>query len=124
MIPKIASATDVLEITVVRGQEGVTMQLRGRLSIDSSPHFRDRLLAVLEGPSANAVNIDLANVAYLDSSGIATLIEGLKVARNRHTKLCLHGLEGRLLHLFQVTGVLSLFEMSGCVADSSSLEGV
>lgn len=102
------------EITVHHGGEGRIVRLRGRLNIDSSPALRDRLLAVLQAPSPEGVMVDLTDVTYIDSSGIATLIEGLKIARQRQTSLCLRGLQGRLLHLFQVTGVLTLFEKSGC----------
>lgn len=115
----IVPATDSLEITVHDGDEGSIVRLRGRLNIDSSPAFRDRLLPMLRAESPKAVIVDLTDVSYVDSSGIATLIEGLKVARQRQTTLCVQGLQGRLLHLFQVTGVSTLFEKNGCGATSS-----
>jgi anti-sigma B factor antagonist len=111
--------TDGLEITVYGGDEGSIVHLRGRLNIDSSPALRDRLLPMLGAQSSEAVIVDLTDVSYVDSSGIATLIEGLKIARLRQTTLCLHGLQGRLLHLFQVTGVSTLFEKSGCGSASA-----
>ena len=106
------SATD-LEITVDESDEGAVVRLRGRLSIDSSPAFRDQLLAVLRRPSARAVVVDLTEVSYIDASGIATLVEGLKIARNGQNTLCLKGLQGRVLQLFEVTGLLDLFETNG-----------
>jgi len=112
--------TTGLEITVDHSEAGILVRLQGHLGIDSSPELRDRLLVMLREESAKAVTIDLTDVPYIDTSGIATLIEGLKAARNRGTRLCLQGLQGRLLHLFQVTGVLTLFETSGCIRDSSS----
>jgi anti-sigma B factor antagonist len=114
--------TDGLEVTVQSGDEGSIVRLRGRLNIDSSPALRDRLLPVLRSQSSEAVIVDLADVSYIDSSGIATLIEGLKIARLRQMTLCLHGLQGRLLHLFQVTGVSTLFEKSGCGSGSADSE--
>jgi anti-sigma B factor antagonist len=57
--------------------------------------------------------VDLTEVSYMDASGIATLVEGLKTARNRQTTLSLKGLQGRVRHLFEVTGLLTLFETSG-----------
>ena len=113
------TATDTLEITVRPGDEGRTVCLRGRLNIDSSPALRDRLLAMLQVQSPEAVTVDLTDVTYLDSSGLATLIEGLKIARMRQTMLCVQGLQDRLLHLFQVTGMSALFEKSGCGSASS-----
>ncbi len=115
------TATD-LEITEDEGEEGTVVRLRGRLSIDFSPAFRDRLLALLrrQSPAAVIVIIDLSEVSYMDASGIATLIEGLKAARNRQITLCLRGMQGRVRHLFEVTGLLTLFETSGCGSATSA----
>lgn len=109
-----ATQTEGLEITVDHDEKGNIVHLNGRVSFESSPALRDSLLAMLRGPSPEAVVVDLTKVSYFDSSGIATLIEALKIARNCKTSLCLKGLEGRLLHLFEVTGVSALFESSDC----------
>lgn len=119
MAHAIVPATDGFEITVHHGGEGSIVRLRGRLNIDSSPALRDRLLAMLREQPPEAVIVDLTDVSYIDGSGIATLIEGLKIAGQRQTTLCLQGLQGRLLHLFQVSGVLTLFEKNGCGSASS-----
>ena len=112
---------DHLEINVENRDERRVLRLRGRLDIDSSPEFRDRLLATLRAETQKFVVIDFAEVIYMDSSGLATLLEGLKVARACQSKLCVEGLQGRLLHLFEVAGVLSLFEASSCGAPSPAL---
>src|SRR5215471_1241315 len=95
-------ASEDLEITQDKRGAGSVVRLRGRLNIDSSPALRDQLLAILQTESPEAVIVDLTDVHYIDSSGIATLIESLKFARKRRSTLCLEGLQGRLLHLFQV----------------------
>jgi anti-sigma B factor antagonist len=112
------TATD-LEITEDENEAGKLVRLRGRLSIDSSPAFRDRLLAMLQRQSPKAVIVDLTEVSYMDASGLATLVEGLKTARNRQATLCLQGLQGRVRHLFEVTGLLTLFETGGCGSATS-----
>jgi len=117
-----ANAKD-LESTVDETEEGTLVRLDGRLSVDSSPAFRDQLLAVLRRQSMKVVVVDMAKLSYIDASGVATLIEGLKIARNRQSSLCLKGLEGRVLHLFEVTGLLALFETSGCRSASSASKG-
>jgi anti-sigma B factor antagonist len=103
-----------LEIVVDDGGESNVLRLKGRLGIDSSPALRDRLLAMLRSQSPKALVVDLAEVSYIDASGVATLLEALKWARTRQTTLCLKGLQGRPLHLFEVAGVLPLFETYGC----------
>lgn len=109
-----ANPADGLEISVEDGEESSVLRLKGRLGIDSSPDFRDRLLALLREQPSKGVIIDLEELSYIDASGIATLLEGLKVAHHRQSTFCLKGLRGRLLHLFEVTGVLPLFEKEGC----------
>ena len=118
MTPDNHAATGGLEITLQLAESGAIVRLRGRLNIDSSPALRDRLLALLQAQSPQAVIIDFTAVSHIDSSGIATLIEGLKIARLRETTLCLHGLQGRLLQLFQVTGMSTLFEKGSCGSSS------
>jgi len=118
LTPGIVSATG-LEITVDRGEEGNLVSLRGRLGIESSPAFRDQLLAELRGQSPKAVVVDMTEVSYIDASGVATLVEGLKIARGRQNTLCLKGLQGRALRLFEVTGLLHLFETNGCRSAST-----
>jgi len=109
------NATD-LAITTGEDDGSTLVRLRGRLDVDSSPAFREQLLALLRSPSARAVIIDMADVSYTDASGIATLVEGLKIARNRQNTVCLKGLQGRVLHLFEVTGLLDLFATNGCAS--------
>ena len=94
---------------VVANENGALACLYGRIDIDSSPAVRDQLIALLHAPHPTTVKIDLSGVTHIDSSGVATLIEGLKIARNCKTELKLQGLHDRLQRLFQATGILSLF---------------
>jgi anti-sigma B factor antagonist len=117
-----SNAADGLEIILEDSEESSVLRLKGRLGIDSSPDLRDRLLAMLRGPSPKTVVVDLANLVYVDASGIATLLEALKVARHRQIRLCLQGLQGRPLHFFEVAGVLPLFETDRSGSASSKLK--
>ena len=103
---------DKAEVNIATSEQGAVVCLCGRIDIDSSPAVRDRLLALLDAPHPDAVSIDLSAVAHIDSSGVATLIEALKIARGHKTEMRLQGLEPRLLRLFEITGILSLFNGS------------
>jgi len=100
---------DKPEINIVTSEYGALASLKGRIDIDSSPAVRDQLIALLHAPHSRTVNIDLSGVTHIDSSGVATLIEALKIARNCKTELRLQGLHDRLHRLFVATGILSLF---------------
>jgi anti-sigma B factor antagonist len=106
---------DVLGITVVRTGDEVLVRLNGRTTVDSSPDLRNRLLAALSDESSpQVVTVDLAGLTSIEASGIATLIEALKIARHRRMTLCLQGLGGSVLRLFEFSGVLALFQASDC----------
>ena len=93
----------------VANENGALASLYGRIDIDSSPAVRDQLIALLQGQHPRRVSIDLSGVTHIDSSGVATLIEALKIARNCKTQLRLQGLHDRLHRLFEATGILTLF---------------
>ena len=104
-----------LGITVLQNDDEVLVRLNGRIDVDSSPGLRDRLSTILfEEPLPRAITVDLAGVAYIETSGIATLVEALKIARHRQMIFCLQGLSASVLRLFEVTGLLALFEASDC----------
>ena len=119
----LATEVESLHITVDGGEERAFVRLFGRLGIDSSPTLRDRLLAMLREQPPKTIIVDLTEVSRLDASGIATLLEALKVARHRQSTLCLKGLQGRMLRLFEVMGLLTLFETTGCSGISPGIEG-
>ena len=104
-----------ISITSDHSGSDVIVRLNGRIDVDSSPDLRDYLLAILsQEPSARVITVDLAGVPYIETSGIATLVEALRIARHHRTIFCLQGLRGPVLRLFEVTGVLALFEGSDC----------
>ena len=97
------------QINVVARKDGALVYLKGRIDIDFSPVLRNRLLVLMQAPRPKTVCIDLSAVTHIDSSGIATLIEMLKIARRHNTEMRLRDLHDRLLGLFESTGILSLF---------------
>lgn len=114
MISQGTQTRDLLTIRVTRIEEATALvSLAGRLTIDSSPELRNQLLAVLYGETLKTLVIDLSDVPYVDLSGVATLLETLRIARSRKTGLQLRGLHDRPSYLLEVTGLLSLFETSG-----------
>ena len=94
---------------IFASEDGALVSLHGPIDIDSSPVLLEQLRAFLRTPHPNVVSIDLSAVNHLDSSGVATLIEGLRIARGSRTELRLRGLHDRLHRLFDSTGILSLF---------------
>jgi len=103
-----------LGITVENSETHILVRVSGRINVDSSPDLRDQLLAIFsEEPLSRAVIVDLAGVSYIETSGIATLIEALKIARHHQIGFSLQGLGGSVLRLFEVIGVQTMFDIGG-----------
>ena len=115
MVTRIAiPASSNLTISVDQVGNDAMIRLSGRVDVDSSPDLRDRLRILLsEGALPQTIIVDLAGVSYIETSGIATLIEALRIARHHQIGFCLQGLSGSVLRLFEVTSVLTLFDIGG-----------
>lgn len=99
-----------IEIAVEHSGGDAIVRLKGLIDVDSSPDVRARLQAILSiEPLPHAVSIELGGVTSIEASGIATLIEALKVARHHGIRLSLQG-HGSVLQLLESTGLLALFD--------------
>ena len=114
--------TEGLSIEVTNIEGAAVVCLSGRVTVDSSPGLRKQLLALLSRRSLPTLVIDLSQLSYIDCSGIATLLEALRIARQSDTKLQLRGVRDGPRHLLEVTGLLGLFDTNGETVHSSVLK--
>ena len=89
---------------------GVTAPDAGSITIDSSPELRRVLLRMLRAPDGRRLTLDFSEVVYIDTSGLAVLLEVLRSARQLGKRLQLGGLRERPRYLFESTGLLRLFD--------------
>ena len=103
-----------LKITVDHGGQEAIVRPSGHINVHSSPDLRDCLQTILSTePLPGTVTVDLAGVPNIETSGIATLIEALRIAGHHQIGFFLQGLDGSVLRLFEVTGALALFDRGG-----------
>lgn len=88
-----------------------TVAFEGRIAVNNSDKMRRKLLAALRSRPAQ-ITVDLSQVTYMDSSGLATLLEAVRVARKQGTRLVLEGLSGQPRQLFEVADLRGLFEFA------------
>jgi anti-sigma B factor antagonist len=69
------------------GDGYVLVRLSGEVDLSWSQDVRRAVLDALAG--ANAVGVELSAVSYIDSSGIAALVEGFQQARTRGQRFAL-----------------------------------
>ncbi len=91
--------------------DGHLVELGGEINFAASPELRAELLTILSTNPARLV-IDLTGVPYMDSSGIATLVELLKEQKRRGGKLVVCALQPRVKSLFDIARLSSVFTLA------------
>lgn len=70
-----------LEIDVVNEGTWRVVRVCGEVDLNSSPELREAVLEAVD--EHGRVGIDLSAAAYMDSSGVATMVEALKAAAEK-----------------------------------------
>ena len=100
-----------LDLKINRNNSGVTtLLIAGDIDMSSSPQVRTRLTDLF-AENQTAIIVDLSRVAYIDSSGIATLVEGLQWSHANNTKFRLTGLTPMVKDVFEIARLLTVFEV-------------
>lgn len=84
--------------------------IQGQVDMHTSPTLRQHLRGALEGRAAPLV-VDLTDVGFIDSSGLATLIEALQAVGKYGGKLRLVGLSPNVKNLFRLSNLTSIFDI-------------
>ena len=93
-----------------RQQSGNTIvDVSGDIDMGTSPGLRKLLLELLSKTPRLVVNF--SEVRYIDSSGIASLVEVLMKARNSQKQLVLYGLNKTVQEVLQLTRLTTIFEI-------------
>lgn len=102
-----------ISVHVVPEGNRLTVIVAGRVTVDSSPSLRSALLELLRRNTTPVIAIDVSAVSYVDMSGIATLLEALKAARESSVKLRLAGLGGQSKNLAEIAQLDTIFRSWG-----------
>ncbi|HCY83644.1 MAG TPA: anti-anti-sigma factor [Desulfobacteraceae bacterium] len=82
--------------------------VQGEIDMFTSPNLRDTLLPFFK-PSTPGVVVDLSQVSFMDSSGIATLVEGLQWSKKENRKFVLTGLGETVFNALSLTKLDKVF---------------
>ena len=83
----------------------------GDIDLATSPELRKALLRELREARAPRVVLNLKQVRYIDSSGVASLVEGLKASRDVGSRFVLFGLNKTIREVLQLSKLLRIFEI-------------
>ena len=93
------------------------VQVSGEVDMSNSPAVRETLID-LTNKKTQAIVVDLQGVTYMDSSGIATLVEGLQESMAYGGKFRLASLTPKVMQVFELARLTDVFEIFADVSQA------
>jgi anti-sigma B factor antagonist len=100
-----------MEISTRQSDGATIVDVVGDITLYNSPQIRKVLLDLLREERAPRVVVNLQQVRYIDSAGVASLVEGLKVSRDLKSGFALYGLSRTTREVLELTRLIKVFEV-------------
>jgi anti-sigma B factor antagonist len=108
-----------LAVTVRRrGRRRVTVALGGELDLAAAPELEANL-AVLVREGAVHVVLDLANLTFMDASGLSAMMATLPLLEQLSGSLTARNAPPHVFRVFEITGLVDLFSVTKLIAGPS-----
>lgn len=98
----------------------VIVRPEGDIDMSRSPDFRAALRGVNDRKPIRLV-VDLNKVGYMDSSGLATLVECMRTAKGNDTQMVLCGMNDRVRAIFEIARLDQFFHIENTLGDIAGL---
>lgn len=98
-----------MEYEVIQQNSGYIVKLSGDVDLHYSPSARKAILEVLE--KKNNLMVDLSKVDYIDSSGVACLVEGYQYAKDNQLDFSLAGVSDAAMNVLKLAKLDSVFNI-------------
>ncbi len=99
--------------SMIAGKEtidgGLLVTLQGEINFDRTPVLRTELVGLLERQGVRKLILDLSAVDYMDSSGLAALVEVMQIQRRRREPLVLCGMQEKVRGIFEIARLDTVF---------------
>lgn len=112
-----------MEIAARRSDDQVIFDISGDIDLASSPTMRKVVLGEIKGTASHKVFLNLSKVRYIDSSGIASLVEGLKASRENGSRLILYGMNPSVREVIELSRLQKIFEIYDSEEQALSAKG-
>ncbi len=106
----------------IRDENGATVvAFEGDVDLESSPEARKILLESLS--KASSLLVDLSAVTYIDSSGVASLVESFQSARKAGRHFALVAVSGSVLSVLRLGRLDKVFTIYDTLEDGLAKTG-
>ena len=109
---------DIIKNVRHEGQ-AVVLELAGEIDMRCSVDLRGKFMELLQKKPPVLI-VDMSQVEFMDSSGLATLVEALQWSRRNNGELKLVGLKQRVRSIFEISRLESIFQIYDNEAEALS----
>ena len=106
-----------MKIELTGHSSNVVLALSGEIDMNSSPELRMSLLEIIRKKTP-VLFVDFSGVSYIDSSGIATFVEGLKGMMPYGGRLKFVSIPPNIAEIFGFAKLDKVFEIHGSLDDA------
>lgn len=110
-----------MTINVEERQDATIVFLTGEIDLQTSPDVRKALLAHLA--KGKSVIVDMSAVKYIDSSGVASLVEAYQMARQDDLRFALAQVGAGAMRVLQLARLDRVFAIHATIADALTAVG-
>lgn len=100
---------DIKSVNLPSGEEAKAVFLTGSIDASTNQSFESRLTDIL-GAGTRNVMLVLTNVKYINSTGLGTIVKCVDTFREKGGDIKLVGVPTKVIALFEMLGLLALFE--------------
>lgn len=100
-----------MDIKTRQNGSATIVDVTGDITLYNSPEVRKVVLDLLKEKKMKRVIMNLTAVRYIDSAGVASLVEGLKVSRDLKSSFALFGLSRTAREVLELTRLIKVFEV-------------
>ena len=97
------------------------VMLTGDVDLSCSPDARKTILDCLD--SSQNTLVDLSDVSYIDSSGVASLVEGYQTAKKKDLKFALLGVSVPAMSVLELARLDKVFPIYADIEECLSSDG-
>jgi len=106
-----------MDINITDISSDFVVVISGEIDMSSSPDLRSRLLELI-ARKPQVLYVDFSGVSYIDSSGIATFVEGLKSMMPYGGRLKFVSIPPKIAEIFSFAKLDKVFEIHGNLEDA------
>jgi len=107
-----------MQIATRQAANATVVDIKGDIDLYNSPEIRKVILEELKEKRTTRLVVNLTNVRYIDSSGVASLVEGLKVSKTMGSRFMLFGLSPAAREVLELSRLIRVFEVFGSEAEA------